>query len=212
MELMCDSCLVDDMEGEEPQNIQQSSCGPGVYRQTHQGTSWGLEKCRKGPPENFKPATARTWLSFSVFFLAAYICCCLLLYLYLEPLALFLYYVTLFSNQWKQRCLPFVKRNRHHWLQCLSWFERCKEEVNWMSSLVATSNDGTGSMYTDHRVFFFKKTSNLFIFNHDSTTNTKNKNYIQIRRPPSDDYKHRSEPKARHRHCPSIAGVGHNLL
>ena len=38
--------------------------------------------------------------------------------------------------------------------------------------------------------FFLRKTSNLFIFNHGSTTNTRNKNYIQIRRPPSDDYKH----------------------
>ena len=37
---------------------------------------------------------------------------------------------------------------------------------------------------------FFGRTFNLFIFNHDSTTNTRNKNYIQIRRPPSDDYKH----------------------
>ena len=63
------------------------------------------------------------------------------------------------------------------------------------------------------RVFFFcEKTSNLFIFNHGSTMNTRNKNYIQNHRPPSDDYKHRSEPKARRRHSPSIAGAGHNLL
>ena len=62
------------------------------------------------------------------------------------------------------------------------------------------------------QVFFLGKTFNLFIFNHDNTTNTRNKNYIQIRRPSSDDYKHRSEPKARRRHRPSIAGVGHNVL
>ena len=38
---------------------------------------------------------------------------------------------------------------------------------------------------------FAGKNSNLFIYNHGSTTNTRNnKNYIQIRRPPSDDYKH----------------------
>ncbi|XBI14871.1 hypothetical protein VPH35_057388 [Triticum aestivum] len=37
-------------------------------------------------------------------------------------------------------------------------------------------------------IAFFRKTFDLFIFNHGSTTNTRNnKNYIQVRRPPSDD-------------------------
>ena len=41
-----------------------------------------------------------------------------------------------------------------------------------------------------HVSFFSEKTFNLFIFNHTSTTNTRNinKNYIQIREAPSDDY------------------------
>jgi hypothetical protein len=38
-----------------------------------------------------------------------------------------------------------------------------------------------------------------------------NKNYIQIRRPPSNDYKHSSEPMSRCRHRPSFAGAGQNL-
>ena len=38
---------------------------------------------------------------------------------------------------------------------------------------------------------FCRKTSDLFIYNQGSTTNTiNNKNYIQIRRPPTNDYKH----------------------
>ena len=40
-------------------------------------------------------------------------------------------------------------------------------------------------------LYFCEKTFNLFFFNHDNTMNTKNnKNYIQVRRSPSDDYKH----------------------
>ena len=62
-------------------------------------------------------------------------------------------------------------------------------------------------------VFICGKTSDLFIFNYSSTTNTKNnKNYIQIRRPPSDDYKHRTEPKARRCHHPSLGGTEQNFL
>ena len=60
---------------------------------------------------------------------------------------------------------------------------------------------------------FFAETVDVFIFNHGSTTNIgNNKNYMQIHRPPSDDYKHWSKPKARRHHRLSLAGARHRLL
>ena len=51
---------------------------------------------------------------------------------------------------------------------------------------------------------FCSETFYLFMFNHGRIENTRNnKNYIHVCRPPSDDYKYRREPKARHSHRPS---------
>lgn len=63
-------------------------------------------------------------------------------------------------------------------------------------------------------VFFsFWKTFNLFLFNHGNTMNNRNnKNYIQVRGPPSDDYKYRIKPKARRRHRPFLVGARQKLL
>ncbi|XP_073359253.1 aspartyl protease UND-like [Aegilops tauschii subsp. strangulata] len=49
----------------------------------------------------------------------------------------------------------------------------------------------TGVNLRQLNTFANRETFDLFIFNHGSTINTtNNKKYIQIRRPPSDDYKH----------------------
>jgi hypothetical protein len=58
--------------------------------------------------------------------------------------------------------------------------------------------------------FFFlqKNIPVLFIKHHGRTKNTRsNKNDIHVHRPPSDNYKHCSEPKTHRRHRPSLTAV-----
>jgi len=58
-----------------------------------------------------------------------------------------------------------------------------------------------------------KEGMHLFIFDHVSTKNNRrNKNYNHVRGPPSDYYKHWSEPKVRRRYRPSLTGAGQTLL
>ena len=63
-----------------------------------------------------------------------------------------------------------------------------------------------GITYINKMICFYGKNYYLLIICHGSIMNTRNnKNHSQIRRQPSDDYNHLSEPKAwRHHRPPSL--------
>jgi hypothetical protein len=65
----------------------------------------------------------------------------------------------------------------------------------------------------EYNIFFAKRTTDLLIIINNSTKNTKsNKIYKKVFGPPTGDYKHWSEAKARRRPRPSITGAGQSLL